>query len=155
MLHVYVGLKSRYILQGVSKKEIFKMYQDNTKSIHTFLSRAFFEFCNDMHCFNIAINGAFVVPVIFSTDYISPMSNIYETYTMVIAVNQIFILWLMDRAILKTLENRLKEKVGQTVQSLDIISQEFILVLVTCSTTLTNFDVVKWLQVYDSSYMKS
>ena len=53
----------------------------------------------------------------------------------------------MDRAILKTLENRLKEKVGQTVQSLDIISQEFIVVLVTGLKTLTNFDVVKWLQV--------
>ena len=60
----------------------------------------------------------------------------------------------MDRAILKTLENRLKEKVGQTVQSLDIISQEFIVVLVTGLKTSTNFDVVKWLQVYDSSYMK-
>ena len=53
----------------------------------------------------------------------------------------------MDRAILKTLENRLKEKVGQTVQSLDIISQEFIVVLVTGLKTLTNFDVVKWVQV--------
>ena len=53
----------------------------------------------------------------------------------------------MDRAILKTLENRLKEKVGQSVQSLDIISQEFIVVLVTGLKTLTNFDVVKWLQV--------
>ena len=51
----------------------------------------------------------------------------------------------MDRVILKTLENRLKEKVGQTVQSLDIISQEFIVVLVTGLKTLTNFDVVKWL----------
>ena len=62
---------------------------------------------------------------------------------------------VMDRAILKTLENRLKEKVGQTVQSLDTISREFIVVLVTGLKTLTNFDVVKWLQVYDSSYMKS
>ena len=53
----------------------------------------------------------------------------------------------MDRVILKTLENRLKEKVGQTVQSLDTISQVFIVVLVTCLKTLTNFDVVKWLQV--------
>ena len=53
----------------------------------------------------------------------------------------------MDRVILKTLENRLKEKVGQFVQSLDIISQEFIVVLVTGLKTLTNFDVVKWLQV--------
>ena len=53
----------------------------------------------------------------------------------------------MDRAILKTLENCLKEKVGQTVQSLDIISQEFIVVLVTGLKTLTNFDVVKWVQV--------
>ena len=75
------------------------------------------------------------------------MSNIYETYTMVIAVNQIFILWVMDHAILKKLENRLKEKVGKTVQSLDIISQEFIAVLVTGLKMLTNFDVVKWLQV--------
>ena len=57
---------------------------------------------------------------------------------------------VMDRAILKTLENRLKEKVGQTVQSLDIISQEFIVVLVTGLKTLTNFDVVKWLQVTKS-----
>ena len=73
------------------------------------------------------------------------MSNIYETYTMVIAVNQVFILWVMDRAILKTLENRLKEKVGKTVQSLDIISHEFIAVLVTGLKILTNFDVVKWL----------
>ena len=80
-------------------------------------------------------------------DYISPMSNIYETYTMVIAVNQVFIQWVMDHVILKTLENRLKEKVGQTVQSLDIISQEFIVVLVTGLKILTNFDVVKWLQV--------
>ena len=69
---------------------------------------------------------------------------------MVIAVNQIFILWVMDRAILKTLENRLKEKVGQTVQSLDIISQEFIVVLVTGLKILANFDVVKWLQVTKS-----
>ena len=53
----------------------------------------------------------------------------------------------MDRAILKTLENRLKEKDGQTVQSLDIISQEFIVVLVNGLKTLRNFDVVKWLQV--------
>ena len=53
----------------------------------------------------------------------------------------------MDRAILKTLENRLREKVGQTVQSLDIISQEFIAVLITGLKILTNFDVVKWLQV--------
>ena len=68
-------------------------------------------------------------------------------YTKVIAVNQVIIQWVMDRAILKTLENRLKEKVGQTVQSLDIISQEFIVVLVTGLKTLTNFDVVKWLQV--------
>ena len=66
---------------------------------------------------------------------------------MVIAVNQVIILMVMDHAILKTLENRLKEKVGQTVQSLDIISQEFIVVLVTGLKTLTNFDVVKWLQV--------
>ena len=53
----------------------------------------------------------------------------------------------MDRAILKTLEICLKGKVGQTVQILDIISQEFIVVLVTGLKTLTNFDVVKWLQV--------
>ena len=66
---------------------------------------------------------------------------------MVIAVNQGIIQWVMDRAILKTLENRLKEKVGQTVQSLGIISQEFIVVLVTGLKILTNFDVVKWLQV--------
>ena len=52
----------------------------------------------------------------------------------------------MDRATLKTLENRLKEKVGQTVQSLDIIFQEYIVVLVTGLKTLTNFAVVKWLQ---------
>ena len=74
---------------------------------------------------------------------------------MVIAVNQIIILMVMDRAILKTLENPLKEKVGQTVQSSDIISQASIVVLVTGLKTLTNFDVVKWLQVCDSSYMKS
>ena len=48
---------------------------------------------------------------------------------------------------MKMLENRLKGKVGQTVQSLDIISQEFIVVLVTGLKALTNFDVVKWLQV--------
>ena len=53
----------------------------------------------------------------------------------------------MDHVILKTLENRLKEKVGQSVQSLDIISQEFIVVLVTGLKILANFDVVKWLQV--------
>ena len=53
---------------------------------------------------------------------------------------------VMDRAILKTLENRLKEKVGQIVQSLDIISQEFIVVLVNGSKTLTNFNAVKWFQ---------
>ena len=69
---------------------------------------------------------------------------------MLIAVNQIFILWVMDRAILKTLENPLKEKVGKTVQSLDIISQEFIVVLVTGLKILANFDVVKWLQVTKS-----
>ena len=66
---------------------------------------------------------------------------------MVTAVSQVIILLVMDRAILKTLENRLKEKVGQTVQSLDIISQVFIVVLVTGLKTLTNFDVVKWVQV--------
>ena len=66
---------------------------------------------------------------------------------MVIAVSQVIILLVMDRAILKTLENRLKEKVGQTVQNLDIISQEFIVVLVTGLKILTNFDVVKWVQV--------
>ena len=66
---------------------------------------------------------------------------------MVIAVSQVIILLVMDRAILKTLVNRLKEKVGQTVQSLDIISQVFIVVLVTGLKTLTNFDVVKWVQV--------
>ena len=66
---------------------------------------------------------------------------------MVTAVSQIIILLVMDRAILKALENRLKEKVGQTVQSLDIISQVFIVVLVTGLKTLTNFDVVKWVQV--------
>ena len=66
---------------------------------------------------------------------------------MVIAVRQVTILLVMDRAILKTLTNRLKEKVGQSVQSLDTISQEFIVVLVTGLKTLTNFDVVKWLQV--------
>ena len=53
----------------------------------------------------------------------------------------------MDCAILKTLENRLKDKVGPTVQSSDIMSQEFIVVLVTGLKTLTNFDVVIWLQV--------
>ena len=57
----------------------------------------------------------------------------------------------MDRAILKTLENRLKEKVGQTVRRLDIISQEFIVVLVTGLKTLTKCDVVKWPQVKKSS----
>ena len=70
---------------------------------------------------------------------------------MASVVNQVIILMVMDRAILKTLENRSKEKVGQTVQSLDIISQEFIVVLVTGSKTLTNFDVVKWLQVTKST----
>ena len=54
---------------------------------------------------------------------------------------------VMAPVILKTLENRLKEKVGQTVQSLDIISQEFIVVMITGLKTLTNFDVVKWFQV--------
>ena len=53
----------------------------------------------------------------------------------------------MDCAMMKTLENRLKEKVGQTVQNLDIMSLEFIVVLVTGLKTLTNFDAVKWLQV--------
>ena len=66
---------------------------------------------------------------------------------MVTAVSHVIILLVMDRAILKMLENRLKEKVGQTVQSLDIISQVFIVVLVTGLKTLTNFDVVKWVQV--------
>ena len=66
---------------------------------------------------------------------------------MVIAVSQVIILMVMDRVILKMLENRLKEKVGQAVQSLDIISQEFIVVLVTGLKTLTNFDVLIWLQV--------
>ena len=56
----------------------------------------------------------------------------------------------MDRAILKMLENRLKQKVGQTVRRLDIISQEFIVVLVTGLKTLTNLNVVKWLQVTKS-----
>ena len=64
---------------------------------------------------------------------------------MVNVVSQLVILPVMDLAIMKTLENRLKEKAGQTAQSLDIISQEFIVVLVTGLRTLTNFDVVKWL----------
>ena len=71
-------------------------------------------------------------------------------YTKVIVVNQVIIQWVMDRATMKMLENRLKEKVGQTVQSLDIISQEFTVVLVTGLKTLTNFDVVRWLQVTKS-----
>ena len=54
---------------------------------------------------------------------------------------------VMDGVILKALGNRLKEKVGQTVQSLDTISQEFIVVLGTGLKTLTNSDVVKWVQV--------
>ena len=66
---------------------------------------------------------------------------------MVIAVSQVIILLVMDRAILRMLENRLKEKVGQTVQSLDVISQVFIVVLVTGLKTSTNFDVAKWVQV--------
>ena len=69
------------------------------------------------------------------------------TYTGVIAASQKIILMVMDLAILKTLENRLKEKVGQTVQNLDIISQEFIVVLVTGLKTLTNFDAAKCAQV--------
>ena len=69
------------------------------------------------------------------------------TYTRIIAASRKIILMVMDHAILKTLGNRLKEKVGQTVQRLDITSQEFIVVLVTGLKTLTNFDVVKWLQV--------
>ena len=82
--------------------------------------------------------------VIFSADFIFiGRPTIYVTYTGVIAVSQGIILGFMDRATLKTLENRLKEKVGQTVQCLDIISQEFIVVLVTGLKTLTNFDVVK------------
>ena len=74
---------------------------------------------------------------------------------MVIAVNQVIILMAMDCVILKTLENHLKEKVGQAVQSLDIISQEFIVVLATGLNISTNSDVVKWLQVCDSHYLKS
>ena len=66
---------------------------------------------------------------------------------MVIAVSQGIIPMVMDCAILKMLEIRLKEKVGQTVQNLDILSQEFIVVLVTGLKILINFDVVKWLQV--------
>ena len=49
----------------------------------------------------------------------------------------------MDYATMKMLQNRLKKKVGQTVQSVGIISQEFIVVLVTGLKTLTNSDVVK------------
>ena len=75
------------------------------------------------------------------------MSTIYVTYNGGVAVSQVIILLVMDRAILKMLGNRLKEKVGQTVQKLDIISREFIVVLVTGLKTLINFDVVKWLQV--------
>ena len=71
-------------------------------------------------------------------------------YTKVIAVNQVIILMIMDRAMMKTLENRLKEKVGQTVQSLDTISQDIIVDLVSGLKTLKNFDVVKWLQVTKS-----
>ena len=37
--------------------------------------------------------------------------------------------------------------VGKIVQSLDIILQDFIVVLVTGLKTLTNFVVVKWMQV--------
>ena len=72
---------------------------------------------------------------------------------MVIAVNQVIILMVMDRVILKTLENRLKDKVGQNVQSSDIISQEFFVVLVTGLKTLTNFDVVRWLQVTNNDLL--
>ena len=85
-----------------------------------------------------------VLRVIFSADFISiGRPTIYVTYTRVIAVSQKIILRFMDRATLKTLENRLKARAGQTVQSLDIISQEFIEDLVTGLKTLTNFDVVK------------
>ena len=66
---------------------------------------------------------------------------------MVIAVSHEIILMVMDCVILKTLENRLKKKGGQTVQSLDIISQEFTVVLANGLKRLTNFDVVKWPQV--------
>ena len=48
---------------------------------------------------------------------------------------------------MKTLGNRLKQKVGLTVQSLDIILQDFIVVLVTGLQTLITFVVVKWMQV--------
>ena len=53
----------------------------------------------------------------------------------------------MDYATMKMLQNRLKKKVGQTVQSVGIISQESIVVLVTGLKTLTNSVAVKWLQV--------
>lgn len=66
---------------------------------------------------------------------------------MPFAVNRPIILMVMDPVIPKTLENHLKRKGGQTVRCLDIISQEFIVVLVKCLKTLTNSDAVKWLQV--------
>ena len=62
---------------------------------------------------------------------------------MVVAASQEIILMVMDRAIMKTLENRLKEKVGQTVQSMDTMSQVFIVVLGTGLKTLINFNAVK------------
>ena len=43
--------------------------------------------------------------------------------------------------------NCLKQRVGQTVQSLDILLQDFIVVLVTGLKTLRNFVAVKWMQV--------
>ena len=62
---------------------------------------------------------------------------------MVIAASQVITLIIMDCVIMKMVENRLKEKVGHAVQNMDIISQVFIVVLVTGLKTLTNFDVVK------------
>ena len=59
----------------------------------------------------------------------------------------------MDCVMMKTLGNRLKEKVGQTVQSLDIILQDFIVVLVTGLETLTNFVVIKWRQLTTKSLL--
>ena len=71
---------------------------------------------------------------------------------MAVAASQAIIPTGMVCVMMKTLETCLKQKAGQTVQSLDIISQDSIVLMVIGLKTLTNFDVVKCLKVKRDHY---
>ena len=70
------------------------------------------------------------------------------TLKKAVVANLATILLAMDCAMMKMLQIYLKEKDGQTVQSLGTTSPDFIVVLVeTYLEISTNSAVVRWLQV--------